>query len=78
MGKIFSRKNLYLYDHCYVGRYLKKKKKLYSHERLGKLGNRRKKQMETNEDNVDKRMMTKKKKIFECHTKQKNQQETKD
>ena len=27
MGKIFSRKNLYLYDHCYVGRYLKKKKK---------------------------------------------------
>ena len=65
MGKIFSRKNLYLYDHCYVGRYLKKKKKkLYSHERLGKLGNRRKKQMETNEDNVDKRMMTKKKKNF--------------
>ena len=43
---------------------LKKKKKLYSHERLGKLGNRRKKQMETNEDNVDKLMMTKKKKNF--------------
>ena len=31
MGKIFSRKNLYLYDHCYVGRYLKKKKKNFIH-----------------------------------------------